>query len=146
MSKANGQGYTLIEFLIVLGGLGLLLTMAALNYNFIRNNVALKNDSQEIVSVLRMAQNKAMIAEEGVVHGVHFTSNSYILYAGDWAAPLHQTEYSLKKGLMILQGSDSNVVFERLRGRASSTEIMVGSSPSNSRIIRVDDSGNIEID
>ena len=145
MFKAMAAGVTLIELMVVIGIIFLLFTIGLPSYNSIKENVALSNYSQEIVSALRSAQNRSIVSQNGTSHGVHFNSDSYVLFGGDWATPDYTTIYQLGGGLGVLEGEGREVIFDRLTGQTSGQTIIIGSAGGNPKTIQINETGKISI-
>ena len=142
--KKTAAGFTLIELIIVVGIIGLLMLVAVPTFNAMRDNVALKNSSQQIVSTLRLAQNRAITSQGGVQHSVQFTTNSFIIFGGTAGSPTYSTTYPLTGGIQILSGG-TTVTFARLTGTTAATTIQVGFSSTKKQDIKIDATGNITI-
>jgi prepilin-type N-terminal cleavage/methylation domain-containing protein len=140
----NKQGFTMIELMVVLGITALLATMGLPALNLARVNIALKSDTDEIVSALRLAQHRAVVSQGNTVHGVAFEAANYTLYGGDWAAPSNPAEYSLKSGISIAAGAGTQVVFDRLTGVASPGTITITAAGRN-KTVTVNEWGQISV-
>lgn len=144
---AKMRGFTLVEMLVVMAAFGLILTIAVLSYNNIRNNITLNNNSFEIVNVLREAQSRSIVSKNNEVHGVHFNSTDYILYDGHWPDITSQTVYSFSQGINIYSGEGASVEFSRLTGEAvQAEEIVIGTSSDNQKTIKISAGGRISIE
>ncbi len=140
------SGFTLIELLFVLGIFTLLIVASIPSYHAIKENVALKNSSNEIIRALRKAQNDSVIAMGGTGHGVHFASAGYTIFEGnDWATGKPVNEYQLVAGIKIISGENSDVIFDRLTGKTSCKTIEIGLSDENKKIIAIDETGRINV-
>lgn len=144
MYKIN-SGFTLIELLVSISIFLMIALLALPSYHAIRNNIALKNDSLEIVNMLRKAQSRSISSLDGVRHGVHFDSDKYTIYEGEWASPLKTAEYKLKNGISVLSGGNSEVEFSRLTGKTDDKTIVIGASSSDTKTIHIEKNGNISI-
>ncbi|MBU1164365.1 prepilin-type N-terminal cleavage/methylation domain-containing protein [Patescibacteria group bacterium] len=143
----NKAGFTFIELLIVMA---ILVVMFAVGYptiSNIRENIAIKNNGYEVVNVLRLAQNRSVVSQDNINWGVHFNTDNYILYGGDWSSPplSYQYTYNLNNGITVTSGAGSQVLFNRLTGETSSATIILTSPKSKEKIISIDPIGKISI-
>lgn len=139
----------MLELLVVLGlGAGLLM-LALPSYALLRQEVAVDSYADQIVSALHTAQSQSMASQGGVVHGVHFNTTSYVLYAGNWSAPTSPpTTYNLGSGMQIFQGANSEVEFNHLTGSTNipaGQTIVVGVTGGNQETIVVSSTGQVSI-
>jgi len=145
LANMNNQGFSMIEMLFVLAVISVLLFIGLPSYNSMRDDIALKNDSHEIVNALRVAQRRSVVSQGGVTHGVNFATSTYTLFDGDWSMPDKQVEYKLAGGIEILSGAGQTIVFNRLTGDTmSSTTIVLGTS-GDFKNINIKKTGNIDI-
>ena len=77
-------GFTLIELLIIIGILVVLISQALPAFRSFQKESDLTNNSESIISTLRMAQSKALASEGSSCWGVYLStsSNQYILFKG----------------------------------------------------------------
>lgn len=137
------QGFTLVELLVSISIIMLLAAIGVPSYKIMKNSIALSGESEEIVSALRTAQNRAMTSQGGTVWGVHFEANSYTVFGDDWTAPVAPTTYQLESNLEILSATPLTVTFDRLTGTSSENTIVVGFLGGKQNTIEVKDSGRI---
>jgi hypothetical protein len=98
----------------------------------------LKNDTYEITSALRVAQNRAIAAYGGVGHGVYFYADKFVTYDGEnWSAAANKVNHDLSQGLAIdVSDADfvADVKFTRLTGAATASKITIGTDDENKTI------------
>lgn len=119
------KGFTLIEILISVGVIVLLAAGALLSFSKSRSTQNLSTSSQDVLSILRLAQSKSLAGEDNVSWGVSFPAvnpNQYILFRGtSFAASTFQETYTVARGIEIanvaLTGGGRDVVFNRLTGQ-----------------------------
>lgn len=163
MSIRSSAGFTLIELMVVIGVLGLLLGIAIPSYFTLRQNVALGNNADEVVSALRLAQSNATASQGGKEWGVHFAANQYCIFSQDIGATpppsdcsgQPSTTYTLGNyGISILVfttvctpiTTPTNVIFKHLTGTVTAPQsIVVGISCSQLETIQVDATGKVSI-
>ena len=143
------KGFTLIEviitasILIILGGMSLTA--------FIRTRTAhdLTETTQNILSVLILAQSRQLAGQDNSVWGVHLQSNQIALFKGLTYAssPLIQT-YSLPSSIqltnILLAGGGIDVIFKRVSGETDTSgtfQVNVIASPSMLSSVTIDGSG-----
>jgi putative endonuclease len=139
----SGAGFTLIELLVVMSIISILTAVALPSYNMMRNNATLNSDAQELISNLRLAQSQAMSAQDGLSWGVRLEADRYIIYGGDWSAPQYQKVHTLKNGIQIIQGANTEVVFKRLYGTTADATISIGFNGGKQKTVKVDSIGKI---
>lgn len=138
-------GFTAIELLGVVAIIGILAVIAIPSYQLMRKNVALSSYTQEIVSALRVAQNRSISSQGGMIHGVHFESDRYVVYDGTWPSSNSQV-HMLENGVEILTGAPEEVEFERLMGGTldhADYTFQIGFPGGRSKTITVNASGRI---
>jgi prepilin-type N-terminal cleavage/methylation domain-containing protein len=139
------KGFTLVELLVVISLVALLGFLSMPLYHSMQGNVALSNYTQQIVSDLRTAQQKSIVSQGGTTHGIYFNSNGYVIFGGDWAAPTYTKNFLINGGIVISHGAGSKIIFERLTGKSTNSEIKIKSLSGGEKIIKVTDLGNISI-
>lgn len=98
------NGFTLIELLIVIGIMAILTTIGSVYFFGYRNKQAVELTTNELISVLRDAQNKSLSQDRGYDWGVHFDNVAnpkyYNLFFG---APSNIASHKvLRPGLNII--------------------------------------------
>ncbi|MFH0952125.1 MAG: hypothetical protein V1838_02950 [Patescibacteria group bacterium] len=139
------RGFTTIELLAIIGVIAILTTIGVPSYRYMRQNVAVNTSAEEVVDVLRVAQNQSLTAQDGQSWGVHFAATAYTLYSGDWTAPLFTAEYNLDSGVNIISASLPEVEFSRLTGTSASGSIVVGLPSGKQKTISVTPAGTINL-
>ena len=141
----KNNGFTLLELLVVLSLIGLLVLIAAPTYRSMRENVALDNYSQEVVNALRIAQQRSVVSQGGIVHGVSFEADDYTLFGGDPQAPDYTLQHQINSGIEISYGAGSQVIFTRLTGTTTDQTIILSSPNGREKIIKITPNGGISI-
>lgn len=149
--KHDTRGLTLIELLTVISMITITAAITAPSFAAIKRGAGLNNTAQEIVSTLRVAQNKAISSQRPVGntadpldYGVYFDDTKYTLYYGDAATVVE--EHQLPDGTTVCDGP-TDVRFNRLDGIPDSAKIVkvgIGCSGSTTRSISVASSGTIQ--
>ena len=149
----QNYGFTLIELLVTIGILVLVMGMIMLNFNFFQNQSALDATTQEIISVLKLAQNKTLASENRTSFGVYFENDKYVIFEGDAyysSSPNNDVRIinpSLKVSAVNL-GGDRAVVFDRLSGTTAdygTIKIEQTSDSTKNKTIFIDSSGLIAL-
>jgi len=119
-------GFALIELLTVIGIILILASFLFPQLNLFKSRNILDSTAQEIISALRLAQNKTVASEGASSFGVHFETDKFILFKGtiyDSAASDNKA-YALAPSLIIdnldLENNSAEIIFERLTGKALS--------------------------
>ena len=105
---SNWRSFTLVELLVIIGILIILVAIATPNLRFFQRESDLANSAEEIINILRLAQNKTLASERDNQWGVFF----------DITTDPHQ--FTLFKGVSYSQ-RDSN--FDEIHKLPSSVEI-----------------------
>lgn len=137
------KGFTFIELLVVMGVIGILVAISVPSYRIINEHVTLGNDADEIVDILRTAQNRSLTGQDGITHGVHFENNSYTIFGDDWSNPSYSHTYELGLRNIFTSGSGTTITFARLTGRSDDFTIVLSSSGGKSKTVSVYASGKI---
>lgn len=142
-SHNSRKGFTLVELLVVLSLISVLAVLAMPTYNNMRHNVALETERQEVVSALRIAQQRAIASYGFEPHGVHFNTDSFVIFGDSWTSPSYVITYDLPADIQFVQGQNSSVTFDRLTGTTGNTTVSVGYPGGDMRTISISESGTI---
>ena len=139
----HNKGFTLIELLTVIGIISILVAVGVPSYLSLKNNVSFQNSVEEIINTLRMAQNKAITAQDGSDWGVYFENDKYTLFRGEAydSDALDNIEYNLPEGQIL--GASTEVIFKRLDGTAEEEATICLNPPGCTKNIEVKQSGQI---
>ncbi|MDP2930802.1 MAG: hypothetical protein Q8N56_04370 [bacterium] len=126
IKKNSEKGFTLLELSVVVGIIILLTVLVTPSLNYFRANSALNDASEEIISVLSLAKNKAVSSEGPSRWGVYFdfaSPQKYILFKGssfvsrDQSADVvHNLPPSVEFSAIDLYGGATETVFSRING------------------------------
>ena len=123
--EQNSLGVTLIELLVIIGILVTFAVISVSTFWYSRRESDLDNSTEEIINVLRVAQNKTLASTDASNYGVHFEANKFVLFKGTIYDHLTEDNdiYNLNNGLEIyginLAGGGSEIVFDRVTGTTS---------------------------
>jgi len=150
------NGFSLIEIIVVIAVLACLVGISIFGYFYFRKNSDLNNNIQEFISVLKLAQNKALASENGSKYGVYIdtatTPNQYLLFRGNSYAsrlPEYDSVYTLSSSVIfsnISLGGVSEVVFNKVTGfsdQAGNISFQEKSDASRTKSIYISNSGTI---
>lgn len=143
------NGFTMLEILIVVALLGLLGALSLVSFVNSRRAQDLVTAGNDVLSVLRLAQAKALAGEAGEQWGVRLEQSQYILFRGAaFAGSPATTAYALPSAIEIadaaLAGGGQEVVFRRLDGataQAGTLNVRVRGSANQVFAITIDASG-----
>ena len=137
--KTAGYGFTVIELLAVIAIMSLFAAIAVPSYGMLKNNVTLQNETRELVDAIRIAQNRAITAQDGVAQqGIRFVdATSYVLFGGTWTG----TPHSLGGSVQVISGAGTEVVFQKLTGKTNGATIVVGYPSGDQHTITIDTTG-----
>ena len=150
------KGFTLIELLIVISITAILATFGAMNLIGHRRERDVNFTIQEIITVLRNAQDRSIAQEEGSRWGVYFNNPSgesndfYELFKGmTYATSTIVSKIALRSNIQFdtpTSNSSSTVIFAPITGlpNASTTiKISLIGKPTSSSTIIVNSNGEI---
>jgi Tfp pilus assembly protein FimT len=150
------NGFTLIEAIIAFTILTWLVMVSVLGYFSFQKSSNLSNNVQEFVSVLKLAQNKALASENSSKYGVYINTatmpNQFILFRGNNYAsrlPEYDLVYFLSNSIIFSNvdlGSDHEIVFNRITGfsdQAGSVSLQEKTNASLTKIIYISNFGTI---
>jgi type II secretory pathway pseudopilin PulG len=122
------KSFTLVELLVIIGILIVLTAIAVPFLRYFQKESDLNNSAEEIINILRVAQNKTLASETAATYGVYFdissTPHQYILFKGtsfslrdDSFDEIHKLPKSIEIYEINLNGGNE-VVFERVTGES----------------------------
>lgn len=147
-------GFTLIEVLMIIGIIAILAFSFLLQLNFFKNQNALDLTAQEIISALRLSQNKTLASESASSFGVHFDNNKFVAFKGFEYNPASSDNEprgllpSISISNINLTASSTEVVFERLTGNAlnaGSIDILANNNPATKKTIYISGQGTVSL-
>ena len=143
------KGFTLLEIALSIGVLTLIGALSLVSFVNSRRVRDLTVAGADTLSVLRLAQAKAVAGEDASAWGVRLEQSRTLLFRGtDYASATLTTAYPLPATVeianVVLQGGGSELVFRRLDGRTSQPgtfEVRVTGSSVQTLAIAIDPSG-----
>ena len=128
VSHRSGAGFTLIELLLIVGILGVLAALAFPALHDFQLTSDLENSAEELINVLRLAQQKTVASEGASSWGVYFSvgvsPNQYILFKGEnyLSREVSADENHKISGAVLISeinlGGESEAVFIRISGNS----------------------------
>ena len=148
------RGFTLIEIIIVISIIVFLISVSIISYRSFEKSTELKKTTQDIISILKLAQAKTTASNEASQYGVHFENNKYILFKGsEYQSESEDNKtYNISNRLEIydmnLSGGGIDIIFQRINGKTEQNgniSIKIISNPSEFQTISIKSSGIIEL-
>ncbi len=139
------KGITFIEILLVVIIFGLIISFSSFWFsNFSRGDFILEESVSLVVSVLKLAKEKATIGEENSAWGVYLVNNST---TSDYIYLLNNTSsikeaFNLPVEATFYDFATKEIYFKKLTGETTSTQIKIGMINENKyRLILIPTSG-----
>lgn len=145
------NGFTLLETIIAVSIVILIGTGAMVSFVNSRNVRDLNTSGQNVLSVLREAQSKAIAGEDNVIWGVRLEQARFILFAGPAfsgspTTTIHTLPSSIEIVNISLAGGGQEIVFERIDGRTNKSgtfDVRVRQATNFIFPITIDSSGKV---
>jgi len=156
MEKKPNAGFTLVEVIVVIAIMVVMATFGFLNIVNYKNRQNLNAAGQEIVTVLRNAQDRSLSQEGGSRWGVHFEnpisgSDFYNLFKGSsFATGIVNSQSVLPSNIQFdnpASGSSANIIFSPITGlpdAATTIKISLVDNSAVSITITVSSNGKIQ--
>lgn len=148
----SGNGFTLMEVLLVIAILAVLTAISAPMYRSFIKTSELNSVSKTIISFLKEARSKSMSGNLGLKWGVHFVNSSADYYES-FSTPTDYNDSSknvvattsLPLGVNFTEPvSTSNIIFGKINGTTTATTTITFTSADNeSKTVTVTPIGNI---
>ena len=157
MMKTNSKnGFTLIELLIIIGTMIILMALAAPAFRVFQKESDLNDSAEEIINILRLAQNKTLASEGASQYGVYFddttTPHQYTLFKGSNYSSRDSSFDEIRrlpKSIEIYEinlGGGKEVVLNRVSGETNQSgniKIRLISDISRTKVIYIEDTGQV---
>lgn len=145
------KGFTLLEVSISIAILGLIAALSLVSFTNSRNMRDLTTSGQNALSILRLAQSKALAGEDNSVWGVHLETAQFVLFRGmTYAGASHTQSYALPGSVEIaninLAGGGQDIILKKISGgtdQVGSFDVRVKNSTTKLFSITVDGSGKV---
>ncbi|MCK5590337.1 MAG: type II secretion system protein [Candidatus Pacebacteria bacterium] len=148
------RGYTAIEIVLVIGIMGILVTMVGLSFSAFRNSNILAVETEKVVSLIAQARNDTLSSKNDTVYGVRIESNRVVLFESDTFSEVDpdNIEISLDTSValtdIVLNGGGSDIVFKRLSGKTNehgTMSLVLTSDPTTKKTITIYATGLVDI-
>lgn len=146
------RGITIIEILIVIAVLGIIFSIIIPQFSKMRENQALKNGAQDILSSVNKARSQTLASLNSSEYGVHFQSDKVIIFKGavfSGGDANNETIDIITPAIIsniALAGGGNEIYFNRLSGAPSTTGAVTISTSSYSKIITIYATGAVSVD
>lgn len=151
------SGFTLIEVLTVVGILVVLTAMAVPAYHYFQAESELLNTTEEVITILRLAQNKTLASEGASQWGVFFDKSAsphqFVLFKGisyPSLDPVFDEVHGLPASVEIyeisLVGGGEKIIFNRLTGETAQTGdivLQLKTDPAKTKTVYIEQSGKV---
>lgn len=143
------KGFTLVEIVVVVCIIAVLIILGFINYRDFEKRVSLSSNANQIISALHLANERTISLSNNLVHGVHFTTSTYTLFASSTYNPADPANeiFNLPADIEISSinvGGGSNVVFDKVTGRTANSGTIVlriASDIAETRTVEISPSG-----
>lgn len=155
MKFLENKGFSLIELLVIIVILFLLTIIVVPRLIDFQREQALKNTTENIISLLNQAKTDSLSSLNSSNYGVHFTTNSAIYFIGDIfnSSDLNNYQIDFDSGVAIselnLNGGGNDVIFPKLTGDPigyGTITLYLTSVPDRQKIISISQTGSISVD
>lgn len=152
MKNFYKKGITVTEILIVIATLGIIFLIMIPQFSKIRENQALKNGAQDILSSVNKARSQTLASLNSLEYGVHFQSDKVIIFKGavfsDGDAGNETINITAPATIsnIALAGGGNEIYFNRLSGAPNTTGSVTVSTSSYSKIITISATGTASVD
>ena len=144
------KGFTLIEIILAIAISATILGIVLFSFNDYRQRELLKIATLEVVSVLRDARARTLVAEGDSAYSVHFDIGQVVLFPGSVYSPgSNNNEVVVLPeivGLATTSLGATNVTFSRLSGEANTNgavRVYLLADPTSSTTVTINTAGII---
>ncbi len=151
------KGFTFIELLIVIAIIGILSLITIPNLSNFRKEQALKNTTENVITLLDKAQSDSLSSLNSNNYGVHFASNYMVYFVGSTFSNTNPNnkKVDFEPGVAIplngginLNGGGSNIIFPRLTGNVvgyGTIILQLTNKPTHQKIIKISKVGSVSL-
>ncbi|PIZ70392.1 MAG: hypothetical protein COY09_03140 [Candidatus Portnoybacteria bacterium CG_4_10_14_0_2_um_filter_39_11] len=152
----KGEGFTLIEFLIVFLIFAILIILILSGFRSFQAQTGLDKNIQSSTQLLRLARNYAISSKNNQPYGVHIENGQIVLFEGTTytAANTSNQGINLTNGVAIDQinlnptSSTTEIIFEKTTGTTANDgyiRLSQTNDPSQNQLIYIEPSGQIDL-
>jgi prepilin-type N-terminal cleavage/methylation domain-containing protein len=148
--SVDKKGFTLFELMLVIAVMAIIATLSRDFYTNFALDATIDNNAKTIMFDLRSARDKAMNGQNNSNWGLHFINSNSDYYQtfysptnyADAAKVIESSSYlhGSNKFSSPAEGSSTDIIFSKISGSASATDIIIISG-SNARTISVNAQG-----
>ena len=156
MNILKNKGISIIEILVVISLIILIASIVIPNLSEFKKQQALKNTTEDIVSLLNEARNSTISSKNSTTYGVHFEEDSATLFPGvSFADNVNNKQIDFDTSTIIstddginLEGGGDDIVFERLTGNVANYGtiiVQLASDTTKTKTISVSSIGVVSV-
>jgi len=153
--EKNIAGFTFIEMLVIIGIFAILVLATVTAFRIFQRESELDNKIQELVSILKLAQNRTLASEQASQYGVYFDNNvsphQYVIFKGAnylGRDASYDQVYKLPETIEIYEINlgGSEIVFNRLTGttlQPGNVKLRLKNDVSKTQTVYIENSGQV---
>jgi prepilin-type N-terminal cleavage/methylation domain-containing protein len=153
---SKNKGISLLEILIVIAIIGILSAIIIPNLSRFQRQQALKNTTEDVVSLLNEARNNTISSKNSTTYGVYFLSDKAILFPGSsYTDSILNKQIDFDSSVWIpetgginLNGGGDEIVFDRITGESANygtITIQLISNPTTQKVISINQVGVVSV-
>jgi len=151
------KSFTVVELLIIIGILIILAAIAVPAFRSFQKETTLNNSTEEVVAILRLAQNKTLASEGASQWGVYFENaiqpHQYTLFKGGSYATrdtAFDETHKLPSAVDIynINLSGNEAVFSRVTGTANASgnlSLRLKNNPTLNKTVYIEETGRVSL-
>ncbi|MFH1423365.1 MAG: hypothetical protein ABIG29_00170 [Candidatus Nealsonbacteria bacterium] len=151
------KSFTIVELLIIIGILIILTAATVPSFNLFQKESDLNNSVEQIINILRFAQNKTLASEGSARWGVYFSTaispHQYTLFQGTSYAlrvvsfdEVHQLPKSVEIEAINLADAGTEIVFKKVTGTTEqfgTISLRLITNPASQKSLYIESSGQV---
>lgn len=143
-NTAEQCGFTIIEIIVVLGILSMLLILSiAISFQHYKS-FALHAERDRVVGILTQSRTLAMVNSNRLPHGVHVTSDSFIIFQGQEFITTDPQNTIISSDTAVGHNGISDIIFTQVSGNVLQTGTISLNNASGSEDISINTEGLIQ--
>lgn len=153
-TKKFKKGFSALELMIVIGILGIIISIVIGGFSGFRNTSILLVGTEDVVSLMTQARSDALSSKGDSVYGMHFETNRVVLFKGSSfsdADPNNRVlllDQRLNATNISLNGGGVDIVFNRLTGKTDqygTIKVIVVGASTTFKTITIYSTGLVDI-